>query len=263
MLTLITSLYKSEKYLKNYLKSVIKFAQYFQSSKIKWELIIIINSPSEKEREIISALKKYNWINYLEVDREPLYATWNRGIKMARYNNIGFWNVDDIRHPRAAVDGLKLLEQGADLVYFPFTIKWRFNILSFSVPIKKKDIKPIHFNKENFGKGMHCGPFFIFKKSLYQQVGPFDEQFKIAGDFDWCVRASKKTDKFSLSAFNGGLFRVDGQGLSAGSKKRFILENNIVLARHHLPYKLEGFNQEEISKFEINQLLYNNKFINF
>lgn len=263
MLTIITSLYKSEKYLTKYLKNVSFFAIFLTAKKINFELIIIANSPSEKEKKQCAILKKYDWFKFIEVQQEPLYASWNRGINMAKYDNIAFWNVDDIRFPEATIESLNLINKGAEIVYFPFMIKWYLNLFNISFLVKKNNIKPIPFNQKMFTEGMHCGPFFMFTKKTYNKVGPFDEQFKIAGDFDWCVRAAKITNAFALAKNSAGIFRVDGQGLSAGSKKRFILENNIVLARHHLPNKLTDFSQEETTKFEINQILYNNEFINF
>src|SRR3990167_3573116 len=76
-----------------------------------------------------------------------------------------------------------------------------------------------------FALSMHCGPFFIFSRSLYDKVGPFDEQFRIVGDFDWCIRAVKISDKFMLSAKVAGVFKRTGDTLSGGNL-RHAAENN-------------------------------------
>ncbi|MBL8030476.1 MAG: hypothetical protein JNN11_04480, partial [Candidatus Doudnabacteria bacterium] len=60
---------------------------------------------------------------------------------------------------------------------------------------------------------------------------PFDEQFKIAGDFDWCVRAVKAIEKVKKAKNLGGIFRVDGGGLSAGGSERQKWENSVVSFR--------------------------------
>ena len=73
----------------------------------------------------------------------------------------------------------------------------------------------------------------MFTKALFERVGPFDEQFKISGDFDWCARAANKTEKFVKAKNFGGVFRVDGGGLSSGVNPRRTAENNIVYVRSH------------------------------
>jgi hypothetical protein len=97
---------------------------------------------------------------------------------------------------------------------------------------------------------MHCGPFFIFTRELYNKMGPFDEQFKIVADFDWCVRAAKITDKFFLGKESAGVFRVDGKGLSSGGKPIHQAENNIVYRRHGVEDKIvKGFESFEVGYY--------------
>ena len=261
MFTLITSLYHSDRYLDKYVKNLKKFVDFLSKNGVDFEVIIIANNPSAKEKELQKIFAGEKWLVFKEVPREPLYISWNRGIEMARGDIIGFWNVDDIRYPEAMIDGLRLIKDGADVVYFPFIIKWYLNLFGLDLLVKKREIKPLLFDRDKFTSGMHCGPFMLIRKDFYRQVGPFDEQFKVVGDFDWCVRAAKISDKFVLSEKNGGVFRVDGGGLSAGGRKRHVLENNIVFARHKLPNQLNNFTEEEISKFKINQILYKNNFI--
>ncbi len=133
-----------------------------------------------------------------------------------------------------------MFAKGAELVYFPFYVKRYFKVGSWylPLPLNKIDQQIPEFNEETssfFQSNMFCGPFFLFTKVLYQKVGSFDfdEQFKIAGDFDWCARAAYKTDKFVKAKSLGGVFRVDGGGLSAGVNPRRVAENNIVYARNH------------------------------
>lgn len=228
----------------------------FLQDKIDFEVIVIVNDASKKETESLQIFKEKKWFKYLSVPREPLYATWNRGVEMAQGDVIGFWNVDDLRQPEALIDGIDLIEKGVNLVYFPFTIKWYLNFLGIDLLVKKKVVKPDVFDRKKFTSGMHCGPFFLFAKGFYQRVGPFDEQFKIAGDFDWCVRSAKISNKFALSNINAGEFRVDGGGLSAGGKHQLKLENSVLFKRHSIPIKVKGVNGEEGDKFKVYEILH-------
>lgn len=244
MITFITSLYKPERYLENYLKHISAFSKVISN----FELIIISNDTSDwtknKLEEFIDKNNATSWFRVFNVPRESLYASWNRGVGLAKNDIIGFWNVDDIRYPEAVADAVKLIkENGAELVYFPFIIKWYLNFFGLALLVKRKNIVPPVFDKREFTRSMHCGPFFVFKKSLYDEIGSFDEQFKIVGDFDWCIRAAKVSDKFARSDKIAGVFgRYYGSNLSGGNE-RHAMENNLVYARHGVEDKIQPVNK--------------------
>lgn len=239
-ISFITSLYKSEEYLDKYLKRVKNFANFLLKKEVNFEFIVIANDTSVIEKEKLESFRKFNkWMQIFYVPRETLYASWNRGIKLAKNEIIGFWNVDDVRYPKAVIDGIQLINEGAELVYFPFWYLRYVKLFGLRILVKKKLILPPSFDKKEFTRSMHCGPFFIFTKSFYQKVGPFDEQFKIAGDFDWCVRAAK-VGEFRLSKEIAGEFIKDGSGLS-GRQSRSLqdMENNIIYQRYGVLDKIK------------------------
>lgn len=261
MISLITSLYKSGLYLDRYLKSAEICADFLMQNSVDFEIVAIANEPSDLEKKLLEKFSSgNNWLRVYCVPREPLYASWNRGVNLAKGDVLGFWNVDDIRYPEAIIDAINLVKNGADLVYFPFIIKWYINFLGFSAMVRKRRIYPPVFERKEFTRSMHCGPFFIFTKSLYEKVGPFDEQFRIVGDFDWCIRAAKITDKFALSAKIAGIFRVDGQGLSGGrGNVRHIAENNVVCIRHNVREKIQPVDEKLMKDYDPNKVVYKNK----
>jgi len=260
MISLITSLYKSEKYLKKYLKKIRKFADFLSKNNIGFEIVIISNDPTIREKQELKKLKNLNkWVRIFYVSREPLYTSWNRGINKAQGGIIGFWNVDDIRYPEAIIDGIRLIKEGAELVYFPFIIKWYLNLFGFSVMVRKRIIHPPIFNQKEFTRSMHCGVFFIFTKSLYKKIGPFDEQFKIAGDFDWCIRAAKISD-FKLSEKITGEFSVFQGALSSGKNPLREAENNVIYKRYKILDKINhNIDISLETKYNIHQIIYSRK----
>lgn len=262
MISIITSLYDSERYLPSFLKNLRLFADDLARHAIDFQFIIIANDPSSEERKLNEVFSN-GWIDFFEVPRESLYTSWNRGITLAKNDIIGFWNVDDIRSAEAVLDGINLIKNGAEIVYFPFLIKWYLNIFNYSFLVKKKTVYPPKFEQNEFRRSMHCGPFFLFTKELYKKVGPFDEQFKIVGDFDWCVRAAKKTDRFALSKKNAGTFRVDGGGLSSGGKPIHVVENNIVCARHGAYDKIRLADDGLATKYKSDFILHKGEYFKF
>ena len=259
MISLITSLYKSGDYLKKYFKGLDRFAGVLLKQNVNFEAIIIANEPTAEEKKILKEKSlNYDWLRVVEVKREPLYASWNRGVEMAKNEIVGFWNVDDIRYPGAVIDGISLINRGRELVYFPFVIKWHLNFLGLSFVIRRRTIYPPNFKSEEFTRSMHCGPFFIFTKSLYKKVGPFDEQFRIVGDFDWCIRAAK-ISKFELSKEIAGEFSVYRSSLSSGRNPLREAENNIIYKRHNILEKVKKGNDELESAYKINEILHSHK----
>lgn len=266
MISLLTSLYRTDQYLDEFSEHLKNFAQELEQQNFPFELIAIANDPTEREKQFGKEFSGEPWFSFTIVKRESVFASFNRAIAQAKGEIFGFWNADDIRYAFALVEAQELFNKGAELVYFPFLVKRYFKIGPWNLPLPRQQInKQIpEFNKETseqFKNSMLCGPFFLFAKSLYEKVGPFDEQFKIAGDFDWCTRAAHKTDKFVKAKSLGGVFRVDGGGLSAGLNPRRTAENNIVYMRNHSWDKIRLAEDLIIKQYHPHYLLKGNQFL--
>lgn len=261
MISIVTSLYRTDRYLSKFSKRLEKVAKYLTHHNVDFELIIIANDPTEAEKAFGERFKQEKWFNFVGIPRETIFATWNRGVEMAKGEVVGFWNVDDRRHPEAIEEAAKWFKQGADLVYFPFLIIWYYNIKKWSFPVKFIFDRSIKFDKREFTRSMRCGPFFMFTKDLYKRVGPFDEQLIIVSDFDWCVRAAKVSDKLVLARNSAGIFRVDGTGNSSGGKPIHVAENNIVLRRHNVPDKIMPVDSKLEEKYQVQFIFYKGNFI--
>lgn len=260
MISIISSLYKSDRYLGRFQQALARFAQVSQNAGVDFELIVIANDPTARERQFEKEFKNESWFSFVAVGRESVFASFNRGFGLARGKILGFWNADDVRYASALVEAQGLFGKGAELVYFPFVVKRYFKIGPWYLPLpsQKIDRQIPEYNEETsqqFKNSMFCGPFFMFTKALYQKVGPFDEQFKIAGDFDWCVRAAHKTNKFVKAKSLGGIFRVDGGGLSAGTNPKRMAENNVVYMRNHVWDKLTLANDLIIKEYRVHHIL--------
>ncbi len=231
MITIITSLYNSDKYLKKYAEYIEKFSMYLKNKGVRHEFVIVSNDPNKKELNELSQIKSNSNIdlNIIICPRETLYATWNRGIREAKYENITFWNVDDQRFPEAIIDGLKNIENGSDIVYFPFLYKRYVRILGLKILIKRKVINSIEYRSDLFLKGMYTGPFFIVKRHIFEVVGVFNDSFKIAGDFEWMTRATKKSLLFKYTPTLAGIFTNDGNTLSGQKNSLQKLENKRIV----------------------------------
>jgi len=203
---------------------------------INLEFIIIANDITIEEEKILNRYRIENLILY-KVPRETLYESWNRGISKARYNILTFWNVDDIRFPKAFEKGCSYINQGIQIVYFPFVLmgirkvtffQKRFTLRLFSL----KFVKAVQFDKEVFMKGCMGGPFFMFHRSVIESIGFFDGTFIVAGDFDWFARAAYNNIVFKKIDKPGGIFFTHSGNLTVTNSKIQARENKRILGKY-------------------------------
>lgn len=233
ILTIITSLYKSDAFLKRFLRDAKDIQKELEGYNISFEHLLIMNDPNSEESALVEkASSDNNALRVIKVPRESLYATWNRGVHESGGDIVTFWNVDDRRNSGAIVDGIRIIKSGAaPVVYYPFIYKRYISLMRFPILIKRKKVTPPPFDPIEFGKSMMCGPFFMFSKDFYKKVGAFDEELRIAGDFDWCIRASKK-GVFAQSDIVAGTFSNNGTGLSGLKNGRLAEENKKIYERY-------------------------------
>jgi hypothetical protein len=260
MLSIITAIYKSDRYLEAYSEKIENFVNDMQKDGFPVEVILIPREPSNKEREFIDKLKIHPWCREVNCATKGVNAAWNSGFLAARGDAFAFCNIDDYRYTGGTKEALRLIEQGAELVYLPFHIRrylvfFGYNFLVHRQTINKQVPEFNEQTKPEFLRSMLCGPFFVFKRSLFERVGPFDEQFRSAGDFDWCIRAAK-IGKLKRGKELGGSYRVDGNGTSGGGKDFITAENNTICLRHHFEDKMKNTNDELMKRYDAKNILF-------
>jgi hypothetical protein len=235
--SLITSLYRSRSFLEIYSQHVLHVAACLDKAGLRLEIVMVANDPSEQERQQILHLKER--LEHLqtarfvliEVPRETIYASWNRGVHASSGRCIGFWNIDDVRTPEALIEGHELIRNGCALVYFPYVVQMDTRVFGLFRVKRSTLSKARPYDREVFTRAMRGGSFWVFARDLYDRVGIFDENFKIVGDFEWCVRAAEVTD-FCPGIQLAGRFTLHGGNLSDTGSPLQVVEDNIVHLRH-------------------------------
>ena len=241
-IAIISSLYRCEDHLPTFAAAVFGFAKRVSESGIAVHYLPIVNEATPPEREQIDRLAQainshyYGQMTPHYVPRESLYASWNRGVALAQSPCFAPWNADDIRSAEAFIDGYGALQRGADLVDFPFTrviLYKRFRVL----PRERRIDVPCPFERKRFTRRNGLGAFFMARKSLFEKLGPFDANFRVAGDTEWASRALTVA-KFHQGRANGGEFLIHGNNLSNTGGEQEDIEVNIIFLRrgewHHL-----------------------------
>jgi len=230
MISIITSLYKSERHLPTFLKKVAKVSRELSAQDFQHEFLILPNDASPEETQMLNAAaEKVPAIRIINRKREFLYATWNAGVQNAKFETVTFWNVDDIRFADGFVNGYDTINAGNGIAYFPFIYKRYIHVLGVKILAKRKILRPSEFDAAKFRREFHIGPFFMTTKSTIDKVGGFDPSFTVAGDFEWQVRAAKGGAQFQLCNTIAGVFTNDGKTLSGAQSTRHHDENQRVL----------------------------------
>lgn len=231
-IAIISSLYRSEAHLPQFTQAVRAFAEQVHTTGIDVQYLPIVNDPTPTEKSLIDTLADtinragYGTMTPHYVERETLYTSWNRGIHATDAPYFTFWNADDIREADAFVEGYRALENGANLVDFVFTGVQLGTRLYF-LPYIRHQKSNVLFNPDKFTRKNGVGPFFMVSRRLYEQVGEFDEHFRIAGDMQWAGRAMPYVAFYPAKKV-GGYFYIHGDNLSNTGTNREDIEVNII-----------------------------------
>lgn len=234
-LAVISSLYRSEEHLPAFTAAVFGFAKRLSEVGIEAHYLPIVNDASPGEREQIEQLAQEINGGYLGrmtprfVPRETLYASWNRAISLSPATCFAPWNADDIRSAEAIREGYAALRDGAELVDFPYTRVMLGKRLGF-FPRQQRIHVPCVFDCARFTRRNGLGPFFMARRSLFDRLGAFDPNFRVAGDTEWASRGLS-TVKFQPGRASGGDFLVHGGNLSNTGGDREDIEVNLIFMR--------------------------------
>ncbi|MFC1785611.1 glycosyltransferase [Candidatus Neomarinimicrobiota bacterium] len=214
-ISVITSLYRGERYLDDFFNSFLSISNLNET-----ELILIHNDPTESEIEIINIYKdRIPNIQIVQVPREGVYSSWNRAIKISTGRYIAMWNVDDRRTIHSLSEQAKMLDNDFECMivsgdYYKILKQGDEN------GFLKKD--PVFNN----------GCFLMWRKSLHDRIGYFDEQFKIGGDHDFWMRATTFYKAGRINEILGYYLREYNVGISKENNMNY-LENAVIKSRYY------------------------------
>lgn len=246
-ISIITSLYKGGKYIKHFMSEVVK-----QTIFDNCELLILDANSPENEFDVIKGyMDKYDNIVYKRLDSTPsVQETMNMGIKMSTGDFVTLWNLDDTRGYSALELLAKhlMVDPSISLVYSGCyqTDKENETFENNSSNRREYEHSVYEFSKENMIKCLP-GPLPMWKKSMTDEVGTFDESLKYAGDWDMWLRCVDSGFLFKRIPHNLGLYYMNPEGLSTSlehSKDRLREESEIFNKYKHI------FGEKVFNKFK-------------
>lgn len=228
-ISIITSMFKAEKYLDQFMIDVTRQTIFEIKDKCEW--IILDANPIDDNTDyniIKPYLEKYSNIIYKKLDVDKgIYDTWNQCIKLSTGEYITNMNCDDRRAP----DNLEKMASflycnpGISLVYCDSYISREPNV-------NWEMIKPDqeHYNMAEFSKSEllkfnfpHNNP--VWRRSLHDKYGYFDPKYKSAGDCEFwrrCVWSGAVFKKYPREILGIYYFNPEGMSTNKNNIKNFI-----------------------------------------
>jgi len=230
LVSAIVSTYNSERFIRGCLEDL-------EAQTIADRLeIIVINSGSEQNEEAIvkEFQKKYSNIKYIRTDqRETVYAAWNRGVKASSGKYITNANADDRRRADACERMVEVLEGRPDiaLVYANVIITENENE-TFSKCTPAGSYRWLDWNRCHLlEKGCFMGPQPMWRRTLHDEYGYFDDTLVTSGDYEFWLRVSQ-TNNFLHISEPLGLYLKSPNSIEHSNRKLQQKENKQILAMY-------------------------------
>ena len=197
------------------------------------EHIIVDGGSKDNTLEICNSFPHVSKI--ISEPDKGVYDAFNKGLKLATGDIIGFLNADDVFFNKNSVQEIAkaFSENKTDIVYGNLDYinekgkvirNWKSR--PFEIGLMKKAWMPAH-------------PTFYCKKEVYDRLGGYNDSFKIGGDFELCLRFLE-VEKVPSFYLNKKLIKMLVGGISnSGLKSKWIIFN------------------EELRAFKINKIRIN------
>ena len=209
--TIITAVFNNMNFVKEALDSVCN------QDGVEYEHLIMDGGSTDGTLEFIQSLG----FPHLKIESgkdKGIYDALNKGMKKASGDIIGILHSDDLYTSSDVLKKVeRLFKDGADVVYADLEY------------VSRDDINNV-FRKWKSGTysslDLRLGwvaphPTFFIKKSVYQEVGEYNYNFKISGDYDFILRVLSNS-KYKVSYLPESIIKMRLGGESTKSLKSYL-----------------------------------------
>jgi glycosyltransferase involved in cell wall biosynthesis len=232
------------KYLRTFLEQ-LPLQTYFD----QMEVVLDHNDPEADELEWVREFQQRypgRLKHIITTPVAPIGTSMNTCIRAAAGEFLTIWNVDDLRTPNSIESQVNALDEHpeAGICYGNFTVVPAF---------KATEGRYIHcegYPQSELTRSMFIGPYFMFRKSLCDKAGLFDEQLKQGADFDLAVRLG-----FNASAVQSkadlGYYLNEGLGASTRPGTLLPIERTVIELRYGIYDKIDYRYAAQASAYDI------------
>ena len=203
-----------------------------------YEHVIIDGASIDGTLSVIEA-HRHDHLRWSSEPDKGLYDAMNKGLRQARGDYVLFLNSDDfLCNPDAlAIVAAKVGETDADCVFADVKFVKEDGVTSAGRVYSARHFRPLMLR---FGI-MPPHPSMFVKRSVLDQLGGFDNRFRIAGDFDFIARALlQKHKSFVNLPITITSFRVGGVSTS-GLKSKLVIGREMAVSLKALGQPMTSF----------------------
>ncbi len=215
IVSVIVSTYASEAFMTECLDDLVSQTIFSQM-----EIIIVdANSPENEKSIVKSYQQQFSNIKYIRTrERIGIYAAWNIAIQAASGEFIMPMSTNDRLSKEACENLLKALydSPGVMLVYGD-SYMTQIPHQTFENHTLSGMMKWPDYSFEELKEKCLVGPNPMWRKSVHDTVGYFDEQFQAIGDQDFWIRIGEQYDLRHIPVVTG-LFWNTTESLSGNSQ---------------------------------------------
>jgi glycosyltransferase involved in cell wall biosynthesis/tetratricopeptide (TPR) repeat protein len=187
----IVSTYKAERLIRGCLQDLVDQTLF---RKGMMEIVVVDSGSPEGEGAIVREFQeRHPGIVYMRtVQRETLYAAWNRGVRASRGEFVTNANTDDAHRS----DALEILAQSLAIhpqADFAFADNYWTDVPNDVWDREGASRRLSTFPDYHPASSLHwctLGPHPMWRRSIFDRVGFFDPAYKAAGDFDFQMRCA-------------------------------------------------------------------------
>lgn len=213
------------------------------------EHIFIDGGSDDGTLEVLNSYKKEGWIDSLVSEKDSgIYSALNKGLRLASGQYINIMNTDDYF---------------LDIGYYKKAL-WAIKKFNVDFVHANKTIKPTDEGSGFVKKGNELYSFFrmpflhqtmVIKKELFDEIGFFDEKYKIAADYKWVIKMIL-ADKKGFHIKENVLYSMAG-GVSSDRQKCIEEVSRVIFESYGegLGFSLEDCRKIYLRKFSLKLFL--------
>ena len=216
LVSIITSMFKGESHVENFLENIVN-QTYFKNCEL---ILLNANSPENEDEIVKPYLEKYENIYYERLKDDPgIYGTWNLALQKSSGKYITNANLDDRRSLNQIEELVKALEFNPQhsLAYTECYVTEKDGEDFYTNSSNNTVYPAADFSRENMIKCLPgCMP--LWKREIHEKYGMFNENYKMAGDWEMWLRAVKNGCTFIRIDEPLGLYYFNPNGLSTNTE---------------------------------------------
>ena len=228
LVSAIVSAYNAERFIRGCIEDLEA-----QTIANRLEIVIVDSCSLQNEWAIVEELQqKYGNIKYIRTDkRETVYAAWNRGIKTASGKYITNANTDDRHRYNAFEVMVNELERKPEiaLVYADVIMTEKENE-TFDRHTPCGNFKWHDWDRTILlEQGCFIGPQPMWRRSVHDEYGYFDESMVTSGDYEFWLRISQTHNFYHINT-PLGLYLKSPESIEHGNREKQRQENHQILS---------------------------------